>query len=367
MDSFHLGEIFGPELLKREFKELCLQNMHLFFENNELMLLFYKKVTLDSLRFNDMIYYTLDQYVQRYLPKYIGNFSKAEFSGDLYFGINDCGLIEGIPFCGNIDIDIIKKMCIESMNNTRGIRVFDNNEIEYDNTIVESYYSALEIDIYGLHTPNTDTLEFRKSHYSQIAELTKLEKKNQNIVNSWEKFHHLNFLWKQKLSKYAGKLLNYLINDDMRNETIQYIIKDFNTNDSYDKSKLKSIIDFFSKDSSFYVDLTLSVDYIEEIIKDPYSPIKFLISYKDHILSELKKLKPSPPILKPDSNLYLKHCNNVSNINTFLMTSNPDIKFFLIKISVKHIPNSYLEYRYNKLSPWLSRKRINSTYGPSCI
>lgn len=368
MSRFCLGEVFGNECLRCEFKEVCLRDIHIFFIKNELVSFFYKKTRLDPLRFNNMIYLTLDEYVYRYGAKYIGNFSKASISGDLYFGVNDKGIIEGIPFYGNIDIKHIKKMFINYMNNSRGVRINnETQELEYDNSIVESYYSALDINIIELQLPKTNTLEFSKKHYSQITELIKLEEKNQKIINMWKKFHYLNSEWQQKLNKYAGKLLNYLINDELKNELIKYIIRDFEINKSYDISNLKPIIDFFSKDPSYYVNLTFSVDYIEEIIKNPYSPIKWLISYKDSMLTEIKKQKPVQPVVKPEHNLYLRYCNNISNINTYLLLSSPEIKFFLVKINIKHIPKTYLEYRYNKLKPWVSRKRIDNQSGPSCI
>jgi hypothetical protein len=367
MNPYHLGEVIGPELLKREFKELCLLNIHLFFENNELMLLFYKKVALDSIRFNDMIYSTLNQYVQRYVPKYIGNFSKAGITGDLFFGVDDNGLIEGIPFSGSIDVNIIKKMFINAISNSRGVRILDEDNCEYDDSIVDYYYSNLNINIYDLNLPNTKSIDFKRNVLKQTSELSELENKNQILSNSWKIYHILNTQWQQKLSKYTGKLLNYLTNNEMRLEVINYVANDFKSNDSYDQSKLGDILEFFSQDSSYYMDLSFTVDYIEEIIKNPYSPIKWLIAYKDHMLIKIKQTKPVPPSQKPDTGLYLKFCNNVSNINTFLMTSNSDIKFYLIKISVPNLKSGYLEYRYNSLSPWQSRKRINTSYGPSCI
>ena len=365
--QYYLGDIIGPELLKREFKELCLLNMHIFFENNELMLLFYKKIALDSLRFNDMIYYTLNQYVQRYLPKYIGNFSKAGISGDLYFGVNDCGLIEGIPFYGNIELEIIKKMLLNAVSNSRGVRIVDDNSIQYDKSIVDFYYTNLKINIYSLNLIDSDSIEFEMNKDQQFDELAKLEKKNQQIIDSWKIYHHLNNMWHQTLSKYAGKLLNYLTDNDMRKEVINFVLNDFKSNNSYDKSKLKSIIDFLSHESSYYEELLISIDYIEEIIKNPYYPIKWIISYKDYMLANIKKTKPIPPSIKPESCLYLKYCNNISNISSFLMSSNSDINFYLIKISVPIMESTYLEYRYTDHSPWISRKRVNGNLGPSCI
>jgi hypothetical protein len=370
MDSYNLGQIIGPELLNREYKELCLSDIHLFFDKNDLVILFYseiKTLNLNSIKFNDMIYFTLNNYVQKYIPKYIGNFSKANIAGDLFFGINDNGFIEGIPFFGVIDIGIINKMFNSAIYNSRGVYINDDNSIKYDKSVVDLYYTNIKVSITNINIPDSNSIEFNKIKLQQINKLNKLKKKNQQLKDSWDIFHNLYIKWQIKLTKYAGKLVNYLTNEDMRIEVINYIINDFKLNISYDQSKLESIISFFSQDLSFYIDLSFSVDSIEEIIKSPYSPIKWLIKYKDHILSKIKKIKPIAPTSKPDPNLYLKYCNNISNISSFLITSDPDIKFYLIKISIPKIESTYLEYRYNQFLSWQSKERINSYYGPSCI
>ena len=45
----------------------------------------------------------LIEYMKKYIPKYIGNFSKAEIDGNLYIGVDDIGYIEGIPYFGELD------------------------------------------------------------------------------------------------------------------------------------------------------------------------------------------------------------------------------------------------------------------------
>lgn len=51
---------------------------------------------------NKLILKNLRLYIEYYLPKYIGNFSVSNMNGNLYFGVSDFGIIEGIPYNGNI-------------------------------------------------------------------------------------------------------------------------------------------------------------------------------------------------------------------------------------------------------------------------
>jgi hypothetical protein len=366
MNPYYLGMTIGPELLKREFKELCLSYIQMFFSEEEAKQMLYNDIPLNPTRFNEMIYYTLDQYIQKYVPKYIGNFSKAEISGDLYIGVDDSGLIEGIPFNGKLDNLVIKKMFIDAMSNSRGIRINADGSLTNDPSVIDFYYENMKIHVYDLHKHESKSLDFVKNRMHQKSKLTRLNEFNETIAKMWESYNVVYAEWLAKLNKYAGKLLNYLTDDSMRIEVIKYVIDDFKANSIYDQSKLIEIIDFFLQDKENFKKILFDIDNIGEIIKNPYSPIKWLISYKDKTLADIKKSKPICPVLKSDSTNHLRFCKSIKNISTNLMSTSDDIKFYLIKITIPTIHNTYLEYRSGNSSPWISRKRILTKDGPSC-
>lgn len=366
---FRLGENIGTETLNLEFKELCLQNLHLYFSHEDIMNFLYHNHKLSHTHLNRMILNDLNYYINKYVPKYIGNFSKAGIKGDLYIGIDDMGFVEGIPFYGKLKSSLVKKMFLNAMTQSRGIKIITNvdNDTEQilDSDVVLWYYQNLNIKIIKLDTfDDIDQLEF--DHTQSMTNLAKLEKKNKKIIDRWKK-HRIDYQdWHNNLSKYSGKLLNYLIDPHIKANLIEYIKNDFEQNLTLNKSYLEPILDFYSYDTTYYQDLTFSLDYIESIITNSYSPILWLIKYKDIMCQKFKKLKPTHPGSKHDKKLYYKYANNVSNIRSHLIKSSSasDINFYLIKIEIPNMPNTYLEYKH--LNRWVSKTRIIIDSGPSC-
>ena len=84
------------------------------------------------------------------------------------------------------------------------------------------------------------------------------------------------------------------------------------------------------------------------------------------MIDYFKRIKPIKPLMRPIVNIYNIFANHISNIKSHLLkTSN--VNFYLIKITIPYMINTYIEYRYSIASDWISRKRIIITSGPSCI
>lgn len=366
--TYYIGKYFGKEEFSKEFKELYLQDISSFFDEMEIYDLIRNNVPLSMYKFNEMMDSTIKSYMFKYIPKYIGNFSKAKTSGDLYIGIDDMGFVEGIPYYGNLDKKKIKNYILATMINTRGIYCNDDGTLSDDNnrSVVSWYYKNLDIQIIKLDTYEEYTgNNFNTDVADNLVKLNQLVSQNQKIVDIWNVYIRAYKKWHSERLKYGGKLINYLIEDDMRQGLIKYVINEFSTNPTYDKSKLDTILEFFNKDKEYYEQLTFTLDYIETILNDQYSPIRWLVKYKDGLVNEINKKKPQRPSEKADDELYLRFCNSVSNIKTHLIkTSN--INFYLIKISIPNMHNTYLEYRYNETSSWISRARTLLSSGPSC-
>lgn len=361
-DTYMLGHIIGPELLNREFKELYLQNIDMFFESDEIYNFLYKNMSFDRHKWDNMVNHTINRYINKYVPKYTGIFSKAGISGKLYIGVDDYGFIEGIPYYGKLTSHIVKNMIMSNITNSRGISI-DNDDYMIDHRVLAWYYCNLEVKVIKLDT-STENIE---AIYEQnMLNLAHLEKLNNVLEAKWNHFAFKYKEWHSKLTKYSGKLVSYLLNDDMFDGLMEYIKNDFTNNPSFDQSKLESILAFFNQDKKIFSKMQFSIDVLEDIIKNPYSPIKWLVNYKDSILHDIKKIKPRHPDTKPDSSLHFRFTNKISNIKAHLMKSS-DINFYLIKINIPNMPDAYLEYRYSEFSPWISKSRVVLDNGPSCI
>ena len=362
--TYFLGQIIGTELLKREFKELCLQNIDIYFTTSEIQQLIYNNKILDRICFNKMMLNIINQNIVKYMPKYIGNFSKAAISGEIIFGINDFGCVEGIPFYGELTTDIVSDMIMSAMSNSRGVQINLDGSISYDSDIVKWYYQNLQIQIIKLNSSEADT----KYNYEQSIQLiTQRRQKNKELQRIWSIYTSEQEKWHSLMTRYGGKLLKYLVDPELKQELIDYIIDTFDKNDTYDKSKLKDILKFFDQSDDVFRSMVFTLDIIEQILKDEYSPIKWLINYKDKCLKYIKKMKPLAPISPiSDSMIYYQFMNNVKNIRSQLLMSS-DINFYIIRITVPNMLNTYLEYRNKIFGVWLSKKRIDTDRGPSCI
>ena len=67
----------------------------------------------------------------------------------MYIGVDDNGLIEGIPYYGTLTPKKIAQMIYSAKVNSRGVRLIDDKEI-YDDTLIDEYYSRLNFEIVPL-------------------------------------------------------------------------------------------------------------------------------------------------------------------------------------------------------------------------
>ncbi len=345
----------GKETLDTEYKEFCITTKDNIFSNTVIENLLYYGYKLDNSNFNKMIYQIIEKNIKKYIAKYIGLFSKSQINGVFYFGVNDAGYTTGIPFYGILDKNKIKKMFNSIIDNLRGAYLDDRYITEDEqNMIRDAYFRYIKCDIIELEIPKKDTVAYYKLHTEQQNKLSEFEAKCKKINDIWDNYDYLYKKYILKLDRYKGKLVSYLINSELRAEIVVFILNDFEQNESLDKTYLQDIIEFYLHDDSYYDSISFSDGEIDEIIKMEYTPIRWLIAYKDYMLAKIKKLKPMIPTYRPITTMYLKFFNNISNISSFLL---PDIKMYLLKITIPYIPDVYCEYKYVGKSGWHSKER----------
>lgn len=357
---FTLEHIYGKETLDKEFKEFCLSNLNLYFTQNDISNFIFNKKKLDISIFNNMIINDINEYITKYIPKYMSSFSNSNIMGKIYIGINDNGIIEGIPFCGKLKKNIIKKNIKSVITNSRGIRNYRYYHAHDDN-ITKWYYDNIKVKIIKVNK-----LQKYNDMEENIKKLMNSEHNNLKNINIWKNYIDNYNKWHSLMTDCTCKLIEYLLNDKKKNDIIEYIKDIFKNNDNLDKTKLNSLIAFFTKNDDYYKNLNLTLEYIEEIIKDEYSPIKWLIEYKDNLIYKNRILKPHKPQVKIDKSLYYRFANNVLNIKQQLINLHKNINFYVIKITIPHMDDSYLEYRTSDNSFWMSRTRVLSHIGPIC-
>ena len=358
---FCIGDIIGPETIDREYKAFHFKSILTYFSETELTNLLTCNNPIDTIRFNQMSDTIIASYIDKYLTKYLGTFSKANISGCLYIGIDDDGIIEGIPHFGSIDSSVIKKLILDTKINVRGVVVDDNDNKVYDQSIIDWFYNNMLIEIIQIQYPIDHDILFEQNTVSD--RLTKIINLNNQKIDVWNQYLVVHKQWITERNRYGGKLLNYLIDQSLTQELIDFIQTNFDNNPSLDKTKLNTIFDFYNKDSSFYTNCVFDIDYISSIHDDIYNPIYWLITFKDHILVQLKHTKPFKPIEKPITNIYGNFCATVPNIRPFIFSQHPNN--YLIRITIPSMYNTYLEYRSSTSSEWLSKERTLIEDGPS--
>ena len=111
-----LGVHYGDEDLTTEFKEfyfkICPSTK---FSNDEILyFLESKKMNIDLSRF---VLKNLKYYIKIYLARYMSCFMNGKINGQLYFGINDWGIVTGIPSTIEIDEEVIQKIVDRNLFN----------------------------------------------------------------------------------------------------------------------------------------------------------------------------------------------------------------------------------------------------------
>lgn len=358
-----IGKYIGSESINIEFKELCFNSLINYFDSKTVYNLLYNDKMLNSKTFNNMVLNELTGYIDRYIPKYIGNFSKANITGELYIGVDDNGLIEGIPYYGTLTPKKIAQMIYSAKVNSRGVRLIDDKEI-YDDTLIDEYYSRLKFEI--VHLQFFDNKDLIDDIIKSKEKLFEVEKYNDELSIAWKNYEEIYAKWIYEHNLYSDKLINILMNKEIRKELKKYVTEEFNKNHNLNKTKLNTILSFYSHTKQYYEKLVFNIESINQIIHDIYNPIVWLMKFKDYRLTQIRKSKPYPPLYRPNKNKYHMFCNNLSNFRSQLYNLNNDLNFYLIKFEIPNIENSFLEYRNPNSIKWLSKSRILTQDGPSC-
>jgi len=352
MKKNKIYDFVGKETLTKEYKEFRLNYIYKYFTNEEIKSWLLDKSLIDKNKFNKMVMNQIQTYIYNYLPKYIGNFSNAQLDGQLFFGINDNGIIDGIPFYGDIDIKIIKKY-IFKMNKYNQII---NND--YD---IRDYYKDIKIDIIKVN--KNYNIDEKSKYYN---EFNKFNERYNDIIKQYQEYKIKYEEWQKIRVIYSGKLSNYIENISIRNEIIDFIFSKLHLyTDKKDRILIYKSINRWKSDEIF--NTKIYIDDIIHITNDLSHPLKWLIDYKLLKLEEIKKSKPLPNII-PDKYCFLKYMNDINNIRYKLESLDNNLNYYIIKIYIKYIPDSIVIYRKPNTNKWISKQRYYCKYnGPSCM
>ncbi len=321
---FH-NEYLGNETITREYKEFTFNHGGLEIDNKNAEDL----IKSSKWIFNDLINVNIQKYLRIYLPKYTAGFMDVLSEtpvGELYIGVNDAGVVQGIPYQGKLNIDSIVSD-IKTVINEYIVCTDSQKKLILDNITTE----LIEIDYVESALPETNELLLK--YYELRNDLNLKEKE---FASEFSKWYQTFIMYTQK------KLIELFNNEPTRSELYGYIqIK------KPDSNVLKMIDDGYQLESKTHEEISVLKDDINH-------PYYWICEWKDLRIDNLKLIKPTPkhridfpPMFNPINILTKLNC-----MIPWWMQKNEGMNLYLIKITFKKNQDNEIHYldTFNKLN-----------------
>lgn len=336
--EYEYGEYYGEEEVDKEYKLFTFHPNGLTIDLELDDTLFAEKLFISGKWiFNKSVIDNLNYYLETYIPKYttafLNRYSECD-TGEMFFGIDDDGIIQGIPFKGELDIDFIKNK-VESIINS------DKIMANYD---LSNY---IDIELVKINTNQFDI----ENNRQQIIDTYLKEK--EEYYQKFNKYLKEKKKWFQRVKYYNTKLHLMMNRKESRKELIDYIKK----NDS----DQQQVIDILETDFQFDEIHGLEVAKFK-LSKD--NPWYWVCLWKDEMVDYIRTLKPKPPTIW--ANKYLP-INTITTIVDMIpiWLSKEDINLYLIKFSFTK-PKTPLDISYKSGEEFISCYRSTMYSEPMC-
>jgi PBP1b-binding outer membrane lipoprotein LpoB len=311
--------------------------------------------------FNPVTIKTIKTYCKTYLPKYIACYShpySTSNGGEFYIGIDDDGVMHGIPYKGELKINF--KKIID--------KIFEGSLMSCKDNCINEYKQCISVELIKLLThssqpsqpsqpshsshpshPSQPSQPSQPSHPSHPSQPYKSQPYQYYIdkLNTQEKLYHKYLLnkkkWEDLFSQYTSKLHELLNKDTFRLEIIEYIR-------SHSSNNYDLIADL--RTGKKYKQQTFTE--ISKIKDDKTNIFYWVIRFKDARISFLKSIKPKcPKLYYNDNTPNFLLCNTPLMIPTWL-ERNTSLNLYIIKITIggNISPTKYLKYKDKITKKW---------------
>lgn len=357
----------GFETEEQEYKVFTL-NSFIVGGNNGFKLL---KSVIWS--FDALIESTLKSYINTYFVKYISTFSHPRTmvkSGSLYIGVDDDGLVHGIPYSGELTEEFIKSQISHNLNKLRGANNYD---------CVQKYIDLTKIEIIKLDKKDYESrledcgldIDFSSKTYLKIKSNMKIdeEKYSEYITKKrrWQKFF-----------KSIPQKINDIMNDKKIRGQIIDLIKKKSTSTTKLSPQYKNIYGYCEiKDDYWNMIYELKSDKkfdkftqesVGKIRNNTLSPIYWALVWRDLKTAPSKILKPRPHRLKYNYKQYsMLMTVQVPKMIPSWIKHNPKLNLYVVKISFSGniSPELFLEYQ-DSSNEWIRSFRTSMDGEPYC-
>lgn len=290
--------------------------------------------------FDDLTLSNINAYIEQYVPRYACGFVNSmddfESKNEIYFGINDFGLVKGIP-CKKI----LNKDIIENKIKTTLDSFFKSSlKVGFTVELINVDCDTVPFPITKVHEKFTKYLSKKEEYFKRYTAFTQ----EANIVK--EKYDIINF-----------KLVDIVNNPIQRKQLQDYIRTIDPTN---------PVITILDTD---FMLQQISGEDLRDLKKDKNNPYYWVTTYKDSMIEEYKKCKPV------FNELFRQHTPlniliSVDEMIPYWVHSNDDLKLVVIKITFdfESQKDSSLASFYDVTTQkWSSCKRVIEKGQPMCI
>ena len=331
------NEYIGPETIKREYKEFTF-NLAGILLDAKLAEMYCHTNKFD---FNKNVIFNLKKYFKAYLPKYTSGYFNSGMYGEFYIGVDDFGIVKGIPFKGHLPIEYLKKEILKVL--TTCVKNHEISRINFDE-LVQIKISKIKHDI---------TLDTEKNPIFTSYLVNK-----EKYMSEYSDFVERTNKWRLRINFALNKLVDIGNNSETRKQIIEYIKEQDPSN--------PSIALFNNPDFKLEY---INHDNLLLIKNNPTEPYYWVTRWKDFVI---EKIKSERPVLNSIFNLHNTPINLIvsasemipywikynSNINLYVI----QIKFFGSKLS------SYDKFSYFDSKKWLQCYRTVIANGdPVCL
>lgn len=352
----------GEETRRREYKVMALSLMKIPQEEAVKM--------LESGNFGNMNMYMMGMikmYMNEYIKKYVSAFShpkSGKSGGRLYIGVDDYGVVQGIPYKGKMDVKKVEEYVRESFY--RYTRLYGKFSMKTYN----EYFKKMKVEVIKLKVSKKKMekiLKEEKTPYDDYKE------KTDRYMGMMREYKRYKGVWEKMNRRYARKLNDMLNIEETKREIIEMIQENSYEKKNYYRRSVYSVCDchdYYSmmtdmKTGKKYKQMTY--EEINKIKDDMSNPFYWTIRWKDGKTGFMKELKPQVPRMVYNVNYAQFMLSQVSRMNPVWMMRNKKMNLYVIRIRMSGNLDkaSYLTYKVG--NNYVSSYRTIVDGEPCCI
>lgn len=369
---FVLGKYIDlKETLSIEFKEFFLKlDIESFLTHEDIKKMMSSGKICDG--FNEIILQNLYTYIRIFLPKYIsafGNSEEMKVPGELYIGINDYGEVTGIPFDGDLDVDIIRNM----INKVKELLSAGPKSLDSDDDVEDSYYDFPPEKSKKFISELLDSIKIElipcKIKPVLLHDESGLEVADYNLKrNEYKKLYKEYILkhtaWTEEIFWYTTKIVTFSADKKNRCDLANFMRK----HEAYETFNLEELCKILESDEEIPA---LEGDDLQMLKDRPESIYYWIMYYKDLMVNKKRLERPLKPVMAyalNEEEFYSYIFRFLAKLRYKITTHNPSVKYYVLKFTIPSNLNYDVFYtNLNSEQRWFKKIRGLINGNPGCI